>query len=248
MSVENQNQTAEEHDEDVIIIEEKSKGNHWVAGLTLLVGAIAGGLIGSSISDNTWSEKYAQLEQKIQQHQTELQQAATKTAELDSLIKQEKEQALALQKKALEEEKQQAILTEAKKATQLTKNVGALESQKASLEMQVEEQDKQIIKLANQVDLQVTMLSQAKQLFQRQLQLKEEASKIEMKIETTSASEDKLAKECAVYLEGKSWDVKSDVCKRQEEAKKQINQYNDDLQLLQMDIKEIDMISEDLGM
>ncbi|MCP3700462.1 MAG: hypothetical protein GY920_18415 [Aliivibrio sp.] len=248
MSVENQTRTTDDHDEDVIIIEEKSKTSHWVAGVTLIIGAITGGLIGSSLSDNKWSAAYTQLEAKAKQYQTELKQANEKSAELDILISKEKEQALEAQQKEHDVEKTQLLSTEADKRSSLSKSVGALTSQTASLEMQVEEQDKQITTLSNQVDLQLTMLSRAKQLFQRQLQLKEEAGDLEVKIEVTGANEKQLAKDCAVYLEGKSWDVKSDVCKRQEEAKKQIAQYNDELQLLQMDIKEIDRISEDLGM
>ncbi len=64
MSVENQTRTTDDHDEDVIIIEEKSKTRHWVAGVTLIIGAITGGLIGSSLSDNKWSAAYTQLEAK----------------------------------------------------------------------------------------------------------------------------------------------------------------------------------------
>ncbi|MDD9194580.1 hypothetical protein PVK62_01870 [Aliivibrio sp. S3MY1] len=248
MSVENQTRTTDDHDEDVIIIEEKSKTSHWVAGVTLIIGAIAGGLIGSSVSDNKWSEAYAQLEVKTKQYQAELKQAGVKSTELDALILTEKEQALKEQKKVNEEDKAQAIAAEAKKRASITKEVGVLKSHNASLGMQVEEQDKQITQLTNQVDLQLTMLSRAKQLFQRQLQLKEEASALQIKVEVTTTNEKQLAKECKVYLEGKSWDVKSDVCKRQEEAKNLITQYNDELQLLQMDIIEIDRISEDLGM
>ena len=248
MSVENQTRTTEDHDEDVIIIEEKSKASLWVAGITLIIGVIAGGLIGSSVSDNKWSAAYTQLEAKTKQYQSELQQAKQKSAELDVLIAKEKEQVLEAQKKVNEEEKTQLIAAEMEKRSSLSKSVGTLTSQKTSLEMQVEEQNKQIVKLSNQVDLQLVMLSRSKQLFQRQLQLKEEASALEVKIEVTGANEKQLKKECAVYLEGKSWDVKSDVCKRQETAKKQIAEYNDELQLLQMDIKEIDSISEDLGM
>lgn len=248
MSVENQTKTTEEHDEDVIIIEEKSKTSHWIAGITLIIGVITGGLIGSSVSENKWSAAYTQLEAKTKQYQSELKQAGQKSAKLDILITQEKEQALEAQKKANEEEKTQAIAAEMEKRSSLSKSVSALTSQKTSLEMQVEEQNKQITQLSNQVELQLTMLSRSKQLFQRQLQIKEEASALEVKIEVTSANEKQLKKECAVYLEGKSWDVKSDVCKREETAKKQIAEYNDELQLLQMDITEIDSISEDLGM
>ncbi|MCE7553645.1 hypothetical protein [Aliivibrio fischeri] len=248
MSVENQTRTSDEHDEDVIIIEEKSKASHWVAGVTLIIGAVAGGLIGSSISENKWTEAYTQLETQTKQYQSQLTQAKEKSAEVDVLVEKEKQQALEAQKQTLDEEKVQAIVEESKKHAALTKEVGVLKSQKASLEMQVEEQNKQIDKLTNQVDLQVTMLTRAKQLFQRQLQLKEEASALEVKIEVTTSNEKRLAKECEVYLEGKSWDVKSDVCQRQEAAKKLIAQYNDELQLLQMDIKEIDSISESIGM
>ncbi|MUK63100.1 hypothetical protein GNP81_05490 [Aliivibrio fischeri] len=248
MSVENQTRTSDEHDEDVIIIEEKSKASHWVAGVTLIIGAVAGGLIGSSISENKWTEAYTQLETQTKQYQSQLTQAKEKSAEVDVLVEKEKQQALEAQKQTLDEEKAQAIVEESKKHATLTKEVSALKSQKASLEMQVEEQNKQIDKLTNQVDLQVTMLTRAKQLFQRQLQLKEEASALEVKLEVTTSNEKRLAKECEVYLEGKSWDVKSDVCQRQEAAKKLITQYNDELQLLQMDIKEIDSISESIGM
>lgn len=248
MSVENQTRMTDDHDDDVIIIEEKSKLSHWVAGVTLIIGAIAGGLVGSSVSDSKWSAAYTQLEVKTKQYQTDLNQAEFKSSELDVLIAKEKQQALQAQKKSLDEEKAQAILLESKKHSSLISEVETLQSRGASLEMQVEEQNKQINKLTHQVDLQITMLSRSKQLFQRQLQLKEEANHLEMKIDTASTTESKLEKECKVYLEGKSWDVKSDVCKQQEEAQKQINQYNDELQLLQMDIKEIDLISEDLGM
>ncbi|OEF19707.1 hypothetical protein [Aliivibrio logei] len=248
MSVENKNNNETEHDDEVIIIEEKSKSSHWVAGVTLVIGLIAGGLIGSSVSDNKWSETYTQLESQSKDYQGQLKDASTKSAEVDVLIAQEKQKALEAQKQELDEQKAQAVAEEAKKYTTLSKEVKTLKSKKTSLSMQVEEQNKQIDQLTNQVDLQVTMLTRSKQLFQRQLQLKEEAGDLQVKIDVISGNEKKLAKDCAVYLEGKSWDAKSDVCKKQEKANKQISQLKDELQLLQMDIKEIDSISESIGM
>lgn len=117
MSVENQTRTSDEHDEDVIIIEEKSKASHWVAGVTLIIGAVAGGLIGSSISENKWTEAYTQLETQTKQYQTQLTQAQEKSAEVDVLVEKEKQQALEVQKQTLDEEKAQAIVEESKKNT-----------------------------------------------------------------------------------------------------------------------------------
>ncbi len=249
VSIEN---TTNDGDENVIVIEEKAKSNHWVAGVTLIIGIVIGGLVGSALSENKWAETYAELTTKSEEKDKLYQEQLDKNKLIESSQAasnaDEIKLALEEQEKTHNQEKEQLLSFESDKRAPLNERIKLLASQNTSLEMQVKEQDEQIVKLINQVELQLTMLSRSKQLFQRQMLLKEEQNTLQTKLNAAVENEQQLAKNCALYQEGKSWDAKSDACKRQEQANKQVSQYNEQLQQLRMDIREIDYINEDLGM
>jgi hypothetical protein len=51
-----------------------------------------------------------------------------------------------------------------------------------------------------------------------------------------------------VYLEGKSWDVKSDVCNKHDEATSRLSQVDQLIEVHKMDLKQIKEMSEDMGL
>ncbi|NMV28556.1 chromosome partitioning protein ParA, partial [Vibrio parahaemolyticus] len=71
--------------------------------------------------------------------------------------------------------------------------------------------------------------------------LEKERSKLLPKIE-------KLKKECDVFLEGKSWDVKSDACDKHDEANSRLSQVDQMIEVYKMDLKQIKAITEDIGL
>ena len=231
------------NDNEVLIIEKKSKMNFIFSGVVLVVGILIGATVATVFSYSKSLDNYLRFEEEIKGYQMKIAAADKKNKNIEAVIEEKKQEVVEEHKKELSFQKEQ----EKANVSALNQRISMLNSQKATLQKKIEKQDEEITQLTHQVDLQVTMLSRAKELFQRQLQLKEEASALRTKIEITAQNAEQLSEECKTYLNGKSWDTKSDVCQRQEEASAQLQLFKERLQVLDLDIKEIDNISDNLG-
>lgn len=57
-----------------------------------------------------------------------------------------------------------------------------------------------------------------------------------------------LKKACDIYLEGTSWDAKSDSCDKQDEAQSRLSQVEQMIRVHQMDLKQMKALSDELGL
>ncbi|MGR5157748.1 chromosome partitioning protein ParA [Vibrio owensii] len=237
-----------EDQDEVVVIEERDKRTHIYIAIAAVLGLAFGGLAGSAITASKWESTYQVLEEKYQalaQDKTNLvSQVKTREAGLDKEIDAkvatllaEKEEAHKAELKALQEQ-----LTEVEKVNLSLES--QVKEQKATLNTTKSENDK----LNRQADMQATMFERSREVFRKELQISQELESLEKERQALLPKIETLKKECDVFLEGKSWDVKSDACDKHDEANSRLSQVDQLIEVHKMDLKQIKEITEDMGL
>ncbi|MDF5425609.1 chromosome partitioning protein ParA, partial [Vibrio parahaemolyticus] len=137
----------------------------------------------------------------------------------------------------------------------LQKQLTEVEKVNLSLESQLKQQADKINttkseneKLSRQADMQATMFERSREVFQKELKISQELESLEKERSKLLPKIEKLKKECDVFLEGKSWDVKSDACDKHDEANSRLSQVDQMIEVYKMDLKQIKAITEDIGL
>lgn len=241
-------QTDNQADENVVVIEERDKKTLLYIVIAGVLGLALGGLIGSTLTAQKWQSTYLTLEQQYQSLSEDKQELAIqveqKVAQVDNEVEQKLQQAII--------DQQQQHKTQIDNLQQQLKE---LEKVNLSLEDQVNEQKQQLTdvnsqnnRLNRQTDMQVTMLERSRELFQQELKVKQELEALEQERESLVPKITKLKKECDLFLEGTSWDAKSDSCDKQDEASSRLSQVEQMIRVHQLDLKQINALSEQLGL
>ena len=237
-----------EDQDEVVVIEERDKRTHIYIAIAAVLGLAFGGLAGSAMTASKWESTYQVLEEKYQalaQDKTNLvSQVKTREAGIDKEIDvkvakllTEKEEAHKAELKALQEQ-----LTEVEKVNLSLES--QVKEQKATLNTTKSENDK----LNRQADMQATMFERSREVFRKELQISQELESLEKERQALMPKIEKLKKECDVFLEGKSWDVKSDACDKHDEANSRLSQVDQHIEVNKMDLKQIKEITEDMGL
>ncbi|MCC8253589.1 MULTISPECIES: coiled-coil domain-containing protein [Vibrio] len=237
-----------EDQDEVVVIEERDKRTHIYIAIAAVLGLAFGGLAGSAMTASKWESTYQVLEEKYQalaQDKTNLvSQVKTREAGIDKEIDvkvakllTEKEEAHKAELKALQEQ-----LTEVEKVNLSLES--QVKEQKATLNTTKSENDK----LNRQADMQATMFERSREVFRKELQISQELESLEKERQALMPKIEKLKKECDVFLEGKSWDVKSDACDKHDEANSRLSQVDQLIEVNKMDLKQIKDITEDMGL
>ena len=237
-----------EDQDEVVVIEERDKRTHIYIAIAAVLGLAFGGLAGSAMTASKWESTYQVLEEKYQalaQDKTNLvSQVKTREAGLDKEIDAkvatllaEKEEAHKAELKALQEQ-----LTEVEKMNLSLES--QVKEQKATLNTTKSENDK----LNRQADMQATMFERSREVFRKELQISQELESLEKERQALLPKIETLKKECDVFLEGKSWDVKSDACDKHDEANSRLSQVDQLIEVHKMDLKQIKEITEDMGL
>ncbi|ENM5900717.1 chromosome partitioning protein ParA [Vibrio mimicus] len=234
--------------EEVVVIERRDKQSYLYIVIAAALGVALGGLIGSSVTTSRWEASYQALQNQLEQ----LKNAKTevvKAAEVTEQNKDEQWQIKMDQALAKQREEWQA------ESVQRDKYVAELEKHNVDLEQQLDDQkkaleiaDAQNNQLNRQTDMQATMLERSRELFQRELKIKQELEALQKERDSLVSKVKVLKKECDIYLEGKSWDAKSDSCDKQDEANSRISQIDQMIRVHQMDLEEIKSLSEEIGL
>ena len=93
-----------------------------------------------------------------------------------------------------------------------------------------------------------TMFERSREVFRKELQISQELESLEKERQALLPKIETLKKECDVFLEGKSWDVKSDACDKHDEANSRLSQVDQLIEVHKMDLKQIKEITEDMGL
>lgn len=241
-------QTDNQDNEDVVVIEERDNKTLLYIVIAGVLGVALGGLLGSTLTAQKWQSTYLELEQQYQTLTEDKQQLVVKVeqkvAEVDNEIEQKLQQAIV---------DQQAEHTSEIEALQ--QQLQELEKVNLSLEQQLGEQKQQLesataqnSRLNRQADMQATMFERSRELFQQELKVKQQLEALEQEREELGPRIEELKKACDLYLEGTSWEAKSDSCDKQDEASSRLSQVEQMIRVHQLDLKQIDALSEELGL
>jgi len=241
-------QTDHQEDDDVVVIEERDKRTHIYIVIAGVLGLALGGLIGSSLTAKKWESTYHTLQEQYQTLAADKKQMAVRVEEKVAKVDVEVEEKLQLAIQEQQEAHQVSL-------TKLEQQVEELEKVNLSLEEQIAQQRQQIEtvsstnnKLNRQADMQATMFERSRELFQQEFKVKQELEALEKEREDLQPKLAKLKKECDVYLEGTSWDAKSDACDKQDEANSRLSQIEQMIRVHKMDLKQMQVLSEELGL
>ncbi len=242
------NQTDLDDDNDVVVIEQRDKRGVIYISVAAILGLALGGLIGSSLTASKWEKTYHSLEKQYQQTQNAKAEEAANIEQGKLDAQEAYEQQLA---EALEEQEQvhQKALTDIEvELSQLKEQNAALESQVVQQKADLQKVSKKNDKLNRQSDMQSTMLERSRELFQKELKIKQEVEKLQKEREGLLPKLADMKKECDVYLAGKSWDVTSDACDKQDEVNSRMSEIDQMLRVHQLDLDQIKSLSEEMGL
>ncbi|RQW63607.1 chromosome partitioning protein ParA [Vibrio viridaestus] len=237
-----------EHDEDVVIIEQRDKKSVLYIAIAALIGLAAGGLIGAAVASNHWEGTYTDLENNIKQ----MDQSSASTL---AQAKQENDEQIEKLKSDYEEQIEKLKQQQDEKVSQLQDKLKQLESQKQQLDKKVSSKDSELKtaesknqKLNQKADMQASVFERSRELFQKELTVKQELEKLEKEKADLNKKLKVFKTECDAYLNGTSWDAHSDACDKQDEANSRISQVDQLIRVHQMDLKQIKALTNDLGL
>ncbi len=238
----------EEQDDDVVVIEERDKRTHIYICLAVVLGLAFGGLVGMQLTASQWQDTYQSLQSKYQDLLSEkaliVEKVNTRQEKVDYEIDQRLEAALQQQS----ELHQAKFLSLTEQTTELEKVNLSLESQVQQLrdELAVMQENNQ--KLERQVDMQTSLFARSRELFQREVTVAQELEKLQLEREELMPKIASFKKACDVYLKGNSWDSKSDSCDKMDEANSRVSHIDQMVEVYRLDLKQIQSISEELGL
>ncbi|WP_158120703.1 chromosome partitioning protein ParA [Vibrio metoecus] len=234
--------------EEVVVIERRDKQGYLYIAIAAVLGMAFGGLIGSSVTTSRWEASYEALQNQLEQ----LKNAKTEVVKAAEVTEQNNDEQWHIKMDQALDKQREEWQTE---SVQRDKYVAELEKHILDLEQQLNEQ-KMALELANthnnelnrQADIQATMLERSRELFQRELKIKQELEGLQKERDSLVPKIKVLKKECDIYLEGKSWDAKSDSCDKQDEANSRVSQIDQMIRVHQMDLEQIKSLSEEIGL
>ncbi|CAE6944891.1 hypothetical protein ACOMICROBIO_GDFFDHBD_03274 [Vibrio sp. B1REV9] len=237
-----------EEQDEVVVIEERDKRTQIYIAIAAVLGLAFGGLAGSVLTANKWESTYQVLEEKYQSLAQDKSNLASQVEAREAGLDKEIEEKLAV----LLAEKEQAHKAELQA---LQEQLTEVEKVNLSLESQVKEQKNKLSstksendKLNRQADIQATLFERSREVFQKELQISQELESLQKERIALLPKIEKLKKECDVFLEGKSWDVKSDACDKHDEANSRLSQVDQLIEVHKMDLQQIKELSDSLGL
>lgn len=238
----------EDSDDGVVVIEERDRRTYLYIAIAAVLGLALGGLIGSTLTASKWESTYLKMEEKYQSLVDEKDQLVVnveqRVANVDNEVAEKLEQRI--QEQQAEHDQQLAALKS--QVAELEKVNLSLEEQINQQKNKIAEADKQNVKLNRQADMQATMFERSRELFQQELKVKMELEALEKEREDLQPKIVALKKQCDAYLQGTSWDAKSDSCDKQDEANSRLSQINQMITVHKMDLKQMKALSEQLGL
>ncbi|MGF1747880.1 MULTISPECIES: chromosome partitioning protein ParA [Vibrio] len=245
--MENKTEDQEQHNEDVVVIEQKDKRARLYIGIAAALGLAAGGLIGATITQNDWQQRYKELDT---QYQSTLKVTQKQDSELTEQLAQADSDAQLRLRQAVELK----VAEHQEELDKLNEKVAQLEKANASLKGKIVNQKKAIVtqeeknsQLVRKTDIQSSMFEQSQELFKRESELKTEVAKLEQEKAKLVPESKSLKKDCDLFLAGTSWDAKSDSCDRHDRVTSRLSQIDQMLKVHNMDLNHIATLKQELG-
>ncbi|MDP5254953.1 MULTISPECIES: chromosome partitioning protein ParA [unclassified Vibrio] len=195
-----------------------------------------------------WQETYQALEVKYQENREAnsqlIAQVNEKELELDKSLEDKVQSALDKQNEAYKA-----------KVKSLQEKIVALETKNETLNSQLDSEkqslghlQKKNQQLEQTKSIQASVFERSREVFQKELTIKQELEKLESEKESLNTKISKLKKACDLYLAGTSWDATSDSCDKQDQATSRLSQVNQMISVHKMDLQDIKIMTEKLGL
>lgn len=242
----------QDEQDNVVIIEEKDKRTILYISIAAVLGAALGGLIGSVATQTKWDSAYHALENQFQQYKqiqaekvVEIEHKKEMNSEqVEETIRQQVTQKVELIKMQSEVEIKQYQFA----ATEFEKVNMDLTRQVETQSAEIEQRDRTISQLESQLAMQSQMFESAREVFQRELTIKQDLSRLQNERLTLEPEYNRFKKECDRYLFGSVFDANSTACDKQDELNAEINQIDQLIEVHKLDLREIETISESIGL
>jgi DNA repair exonuclease SbcCD ATPase subunit len=239
---------SQQHDADVVVIEQRDKKTYLYITIASVFGVALGGLIGSSMTANKWQQAYHLLQQKNQELESVAQRLTIETED------KQRTQFERLQEEFNAKLKQQQGIGREQIET-LEATVASLQQQNKQLLDQITTQTAQIKQalnennlLNNQADLQSSILEQSRQVFQRELKVTQELEQLEIEKNQLVNQLKSLKKSCDEYLNNNNYQDNNDACVKQDATSARLSEVNQVIRVHQMDLKQIKLLTEQIGL
>ncbi|WP_375749951.1 chromosome partitioning protein ParA [Vibrio sp. HN007] len=234
-------------EDDVVVIEERDKHTILYIVIAAVLGLALGGLAGSVLTKGKWETAYQELELQIDELKQAKSQVVTEVEEKEAQIDSEIETRLTAKLEKEREIHVEELAASQGMVTELEKVNLDLESQISDLRAQLQELEKSISDLNKQGEMQAIVLERSRELFQRELSIKQELDKLQAEREQILPKLERYKKECDIYLDGKSWDASKESCDKQDEANSNLSQIDQMIEVHKLDLLEIQKIADSVG-
>lgn len=235
-------------EEDVVVIEERDKRSYLYIAIAGVLGLALGGLLGSTVTANKWQATYVELQQQYQAAQDQKKQLVSNVEERAANIDFELEKKLEAKVGEFQQNHQAELAELQKQIAVLNKDKQTLTQQLNAQKNELSQAEQKNTKLNQQADMQTSLLERSRELFQHELKIKQELDSLKKELVKLEPKYETLKKECNAYLDGTSWDARSDSCDKQDEANSRMSQINQMIRVHEMDLEQIKAISEQLGL
>ena len=241
-------QSGQSEQDEVVVIEERDKRSQLYIGIAAVIGLALGGLIGSIVTAYKWESTYQVLEtryQELRDSKTELMTSVeAKVAKVNTEIDAKVEAALVKQSESYQKELKDLEMQSAV----LEKANYSLEQQLNEQKQTLEETQQNNQKLNRQADMQSTLFERSREIFRKELRISQELEKLQKERDELEPSLSSLKKACDVFLDGTSWDAKSDACEKQDNANSRLSDIRQMVEVHIMDLKQIKTLTEEMGL
>ena len=243
-------QSGQSEQDEVVVIEERDKRSQLYIGIAAVIGLALGGLIGSTVTASKWESTYQVLEtryQELRDSKTELMTSVEAKVAKGRYRDRCESRSCALAKQAEEHQKELQDLAKAvfgfRKGELLVRT--AVKRTKAKRLEQTQQNNQ---KLNHQADMQSTLFERSRELFRKELQISQELEKLEKERDDIEQKLGPLKQACDVFLDGTSWDAKSDACEKQDNANSRLSDIRQMIEVHTMDLKQIKTLTEEMGL
>jgi len=238
--------------DDVVIIEERDKRTIVYIAIAAVLGLAIGGLAGSIVTKGKWQNAYSELSSRYREIENQKQQVVVEqvlvqeqqSASIDKAVNERVTEELDVLKHKFQQELRQSQTL----VTELEKINIELEQRITAQETQIKADLKELSELSRQTDMQAAVLERSRELFQRELTIKQRLEVLLQEREALTPKVRRYKKECDIYLEGKSWEASSKSCDKQDEINSELSQMDQMIEVHKLDLREIQQIADRIGL
>lgn len=234
--------------EEVVIIEERNKSSYIYITVATILGLAIGGLVGAVVTQSSWQDAYLSQDKETQTlagENVQLQQTLS-AYEVDSA--KAIESALIQQANELNAKFQAQLQQLQTTVTELEKVNLEQEALIAQQGSQLEDLGISNQRLNRQADLQASVFERSREVFQREMAIRQELDGLLKEQKELLPQKEKLSKECDEFLAGTSWDASSDSCDKSDDVNSKLSQIAQMIEVHKLDLEQIKALSEGLGL